>query len=778
MTSAERWQRTRELLDETLGLPPDARSAWLSEATQGDAGLEAEVLALLAHVVEDDPFLEEPPVLQGLPSGDAEGAGAFPDAGSAASLGAVFDRVGPYRLVRRVGEGGMGVVWEAERADDTFRMRVAVKLVKRGMDSEAVLRRFQREREILARLEHPNIARLLDGGIAPDGRPWFALEFVEGSTVTEYCAAEAISETARLLLFREVCGAVHFAHRNLVVHRDLKPSNILVGPDGVPKLLDFGVARLLDPGIGDGDAPDDLTRVGGRPLTPAYASPEQAAGRPVTTASDVHALGIVLHEVLTGSRPGRDGAVAPSLPRDLGTIVQMAIREDPERRYPSAWELSEDIRRYLEGFPVMARPDTVVYRVRKFVGRNRLAVGAAAVGVLAVIAAGSAAVLQGRVAISERARAEARAADLRAISTSLLFDVHDAIAQLPGATAARELVVRQAFEHLERLDAAGTGDPALARDVAEGYLRLAGVLANPTGAGMADRDGARAALERAVPLAEAWVDRHGESLESVALLADAYRRWGDFLAWEGEVERGVEMLERGRAAHERAAALAGPEDEAAHLEVVISHVKVGDHTGHRVFRNLGDPEGALERYELALAVLDAPPLAGSTDWRVRRFRGLLDERVGALQRTLGDPASALDSFGRSLALRMELALEDPNHLDALRDEAIGHQLVCEVLVDLGRPEEGAPGCARALDRFRDLRDRDPDNRGAHVDLAVMQASYAQVLERAGDREGARRATLEAIRTRESILELDPGNTVNPGVLEQLRGRLAALGAGG
>ncbi len=778
MTSAERWRRTRELLDGALAEPPHARARWLEEAAPGDPELQAEVLALLARIRDDDPFLEEPPTLVGIPFGDAEGAGSVGGADTSASPGGDFDRVGPYRLVRRVGEGGMGVVWEAERADDAFRKRVAVKLVKRGMDSEAVLRRFHREREILARLEHPNIARLLDGGIAPDGRPWFALEFVEGRPVTEVCVEGGLPEAERLGVFREICGAVQFAHRNLVVHRDLKPSNILVGPDGVPKLLDFGVARLLDPEASAEGGQDDLTRIGGRPLTPAYASPEQVAGRPVTTATDVYALGVVLHEILAGTRPAEGGGVAASLPRELGTIVQMAIREDPDRRYPSAWELSEDVRRYLEGFPVVARADTPGYRVRKFMGRNRVAVGAGALGVLAMLLGGSAAIVQGRVAVEERTRAEARAADLRALSTSLLFEVHDAIAALPGATAARELVVRQAFDHLARLAEDGDGDPTLTRDVAEGYLRLAGLLANPVGAGLSDRDGAREALERAVLLTEGWAETEGETVESARLLAEAYRRWGDFLAWEGDVERGVEKLERSRVAYARVATLAPPDDETAHLEVVIAHIKLGDHTGHPVFRNLGDPEGALDRYAQAGAVLDSPPLVGSTSWRVRRFRGLLEERLGAIHRVREDPAAALGAFERSLAARIELSRDDPNHLDALRDVAIGHQLVCEVLAELGRAAEAVPECTRALERFQDLRDLDPDNRGSHVDLAVMQAAHAGVLERAGDLDGARRATLEAIRTREAILELDPGNTVNPGVLEELRGRLSALPSGG
>jgi len=768
MTTPGLWPRVRALLDAALAQPPDRRAAWVRGAAAGDAELAGEVLSLLAHHREEDGFLEsEPPT--------------FAD-----------DRqVGAYRLLGEVGSGGMGVVWEAERSDDLFTKRVAIKFVKRGMDSEEVLRRFRRERQILAQLEHPNIARLLDAGVAADGRPWFAMEFVEGEPLTLYCRTRNLPERTRLALFREVCQAVHFAHRNLVVHRDLKPSNILVTSEGAVKLLDFGVARLLEGGAGEGD---EVTRVGTRPMTPAYASPEQSQGQPVTTASDIYTLGVVLHELLTGTRPGEprvpispeDPGGSPPLSAELAAIVGMAVRPEPERRYASVAELDDDVARYLAGFPVRARPDTAAYRFGSFVRRNRMGVAGAALVGMALVAGGSVAAWQARVAVQERARAEARAAELRQLSTGLLFEVHDAISTLPGATATRELVVRLAFDHLARLAGEDAGDPALERDVARGYLRLASVLANPVGAGLGDREGARAALEQAVEIAERTSGLRGEGRgttgevadDALALRAEALRRWGDFLAWEGEVEAGVEALAHSLDAYQRLAALRGPSDATAHLEVVIAHLKIGDHTGHPVFRNLGDPQGALEHYGTAIAALDRPPLAGSEAWNVRRFRGLLDERVGAIHRALGDAEAALEPLRRSLAVRLELAGEAPNHLDALRDVAIGHQLVCEVEVERGRPGRALPDCRAALARFEALRDLDPENRGAHVDLAIMQGATARVLAAAGDRVEARRVAAEAIRTREEILVRDPGNTVNPGILDELRAWFLTLNGAG
>lgn len=806
MNERQRWQRARALFDEALARPEAERTEWLRSEAAGDAELEAEVIGLLrAH--GDDDFLETPAALPTEASSELagrRGGGAAPRAG---------EPVGPYRLLREVGSGGMGVVWEAERADDLYTRRVAVKFVKLGMDTEAVLRRFDRERQILARLEHPNIAQLLDAGVTDDGRPWFAMEYVDGRPITEFCRVGALDLDDRLRLMREACAAVHFAHRSLVLHRDLKPSNLLVTPEGTVKLLDFGVARILDP---DPSEEPELTRLGlGRPLTPAYASPEQLAGAPLTTATDVYALGVILYEMLTGRRPfgerdasvaevareiresravppsevvsasGAKGRGAPApgavLPSELGAemdqIVLMAIRPEPERRYASASELADDLRRYEEGYPVLAQPDTRGYRVRKFMLRNRVGVAAGVAVLAALVAGGGTAAWQAGVAERERARAEARAEELRTLTTTLLFDVHDAIAQLPGATAARGLVVDRAFEHLARLAAEAPGDAGLSLDVARGYLRLATVLGNPTGANLGDRAGARAAVERGLEITEPLRAVRPDDVAVLAVSGELLRRKGDLLAWEGDVEGGVEVLSASLDRYVDRLAHVGSADETAHLEVVIAHNKLGDLTGHPVFPNLGDPAGAVAHYENAVAVLAAPPLATSEAWSVRRFRGLLGERLGAMHRFMGEPERALDAFESSLEVRRGLAAEDPSNLNALRDVAIGYQLLCEVRAELGRPDEGVADCRVAVERFRDLRDRDPENRQAAVDLAIMERALASVLETAGDRSGAHTALLAAIRTREGILVRDPANTVNPVVLEELRREARRLEGG-
>ena len=392
--SAERWRQIEELLDAALDLPPDTRTAFLDSAPAADPGLRDEVMRLLAAQERVEPFLQQPAaeLAASLLASDDGGAGNGPDA--------VPERIGPYRVLREAGQGGMGTVFLGERDDPELPQRVALKLVRRGPAAEALARRFLEERRILALLDHPHIARLLDGGITEEGVPWFAMEYVEGSPIDRYCAERRLGIAERLHLFLRVCDAVQYAHRSLVVHRDLKPSNILVTNEGRVKLLDFGIAKLLasDAGAETGEH----AHAGLRPMTPGYASPEQIRGKPVSTLSDVYTLGVLLYTLLAGQHPHlspdrQPHQVAratleeePPLPStvategerrrlrgDLDTIVVAAMRKEPERRYTTAEQLAADIRHHLAGRPVRAHPNTWRYRSGKFVRRHRAGVAGA-----------------------------------------------------------------------------------------------------------------------------------------------------------------------------------------------------------------------------------------------------------------------------------------------------------------------------------------------------------------------------------------------------------------
>jgi serine/threonine-protein kinase len=402
--NSEYWIRVRSLFAAALERPAGERRRFLLEACD-DEGIRAEVLSLLDSHEGDPDWLEAPVIPLG--GGRAEGG----------------RRVGPYRTLERIGEGGMGDVYAAERADGSFQRRVALKLVKPGLDTRAVLARFEAERRILARLEHPAIARLYDAGATAEGRPWLAMELVDGEPITRYADRRELPVRDRLELFLQVCDAVDHAHRNLVIHRDVKPQNVLVRPDGAVRLVDFGVAKVLE-----GDATDNLTGTGERPMTRRYAAPEQVRGAPVSTATDVYALGLLLYELLTSRRPFDPGdshaleqailgddppppsSLVPRLDRDLDTICRVALRKDPAERYGSVAALAADLRRHLAGRPIEARRPSALYHARKLVSRHRTA-AAVALAALALAVGGVTAYSVQITRERDRARAESAKAE-------------------------------------------------------------------------------------------------------------------------------------------------------------------------------------------------------------------------------------------------------------------------------------------------------------------------------------------------------------------------------
>jgi eukaryotic-like serine/threonine-protein kinase len=457
--STPEWQAITELFHAALQQPSPRRDAFLTEACAGDRALFANVRRLLDAHDSASEFLAAPAMREALAAIDAS------------ELDPVGTMIGPYRIVREIGRGGMGAVYLGERADDQFTKQVAIKLIKRGMDTDAVLRRFRDERQILAELEHPNVARLLDGGTTADGRPYFVMEYVDGRPIDRDCHERGLGIDDRLRLFLLVCGAVSYAHQRLVVHRDIKPSNILVTPTGVPKLLDFGIAKVMRPGTGE--TLDTL--VGAAAMTPEYASPEQLRMHRVDAISDVYSLGAVLYELLAGRPPytftsrapnevadriDADDPLAPSgaapsafrrrLRGDIDTIVLKAIARERERRYQSVEQLVEDITRHLGNLPIAARQDAGIYRVRKFVRRNAVAVTASVLLTMTLIGGIAATGWQAVKARRESRRADTQAAAARAVTAFLQNDLLAQAASRAqagaGATADPNLTVRTALD--------------------------------------------------------------------------------------------------------------------------------------------------------------------------------------------------------------------------------------------------------------------------------------------------------------------------------------------
>ncbi len=523
----EQWARVTELFDEACGLPAARRESWLTTACD-DHLLRTEVRAMLEAFDTDPEYLEQP---------------TDPSAVVDDALGDTLTgrRFGAYRLTRQIGRGGMGVVYEAVRDDQEFDRTAAVKILPAW--SAGFAERFRMERRVLGALDHPGIARLMDSGTTADGVAYFVMEFVDGQPVTAWCTEHQVPLAGRVELVERICEAVAYAHRHLVVHRDLKPANILVTSNGQPKLLDFGIATLISE---EGGASAGTTRTGHHSFTPEFASPEQIRGERVTTASDVYALGVLLYVILAGRHPyslkdrstaevmrticeidpPSPSSVAPpelrrTLSGDLDAVVGKALAKDPGDRYASVTELTADLRAWRSGHPVVAAPASFGYRARRFIGRHRLHVGAAAAVALALAGGGVSTAWQARVAQGERDKAQNRFRQVQEFSRSLLFDVHSALAPVPGATEARRLLLDRAVSFLDGLAADAGDDDALRLELSSGYHQLANVQGNQLSENVGDSGAAVISLEKSLRLAEEVRLRQPDALEPLVRVLNA-----------------------------------------------------------------------------------------------------------------------------------------------------------------------------------------------------------------------------------------------------------------
>jgi len=736
--SATDWSAVRELFEQAHALPDPERDALLAGRP---AGVAAEVRSLLAHAAAvdgTDDFLQEPAAARtlasgaltaarraglpvaamgdGLPAAGDTGAGAAPPPGEPDRPERHGQRVGAWRIVARLGSGGMGEVWLAERADGAFQGEAAIKVLRRGMDSEGVLARFALERQALARLTHPHIARLLDAGTTPDDRPCFVMEHVRGRPIDE--AGRGLPLPARLALFLQLADAVSHAHRNLLVHRDLKPSNVLVDAEGKVKLLDFGIAKALDP-LEGGDA--GLTLADERPFTPHYASPEQVRGEPVSTATDIYSLGVLLYVLLTGRRPYGRGATTPReaarsvleeqptrpstlapepvgdpqwpatrrrLAGDLDTIVLKALAKATTERYASVDALAADLRAHLAGLPISARPAKWRYVFSRFVARNRLAAAAVALGSVGVLAALTLALWQAHRADRARELAERRFAQVRQLAHDMIFRHHDEVAMLPGSTATREAMLADAVRFLDGLRADELADPTLAREVAEGYHRVASLLGEQFSPSQERVQEARTQLQKALALQPAYVDAPGTDTMGLLAAADMWlARAGQSLR-EARLAEGLQALQRARTLAERAVTLLPAPGSAGH-----------EATWLQATSRLATVEGRLGQ------------LLGNS-------------AIGA---NLGRPGEAEPHLRRSLALMEELARRDPADAEWMHQAAWAHQNLVGLLLLTGRPAEALPFSARMLELRDAAARRQPGNAHYRHQRSSAAATHALVL---------------------------------------------------
>ncbi len=635
-TPPSHWAEIKALFDALADLSPAQREPRVTAATLSDAAL-AELRSLLANHDQAQSFLSMP------------AASPLEDKAPRTGL-----RMGAWEIVRPMGVGGMGEVFEAKRADGSFEGRAAVKLLKRGMDSAAVLRRFSQERQALARLSHPHIARLLDAGASVDGLPYFVLEYVDGQTLDQ--AVQGIPVQARLDLFLQLADAVAYAHRNLLVHRDLKPGNVLVDRDGQVKLLDFGIAKALDPREGH----DGQTTVGGhRPFTPNYASPEQVRGEPVTTATDIYSLGVLLYQMLTGTRPTGRNATTPAeaarsvledaptkpsrlsphealdphwlqtrkvLEGDLDNILLKALEKAPERRYTSVEALAEDVRRYLAGFPVSARPASWGYRMSRRIARNRLASSAIALGLLALIGGSVGIAWQAHEARQAQQLAEMRLKEVRRVTHELVFGFGDSVEYLPGGMKIKADLFKETLSALERLVPTLGGDEAALADIAQVHVRLAEAFAPGYPTSLNEPALSRGHAEKALALVEQVWPSQKSDVNFSGYASRAYGVLASAEMYEGNKEKAAALNRRGLELAEQALAAAPTGSDALLLRgaVTAGHLALAivlDDNGV----GLGEHEEAMRLYQAArtsaivemgmtaeMAALDAKSRPGRT----------------------------------------------------------------------------------------------------------------------------------------------------------------------
>jgi len=753
----ERWRKVKSVLAEALEQPEPARAAWLTSACGTDAELKAEVESLLGASNQAGDFLE-----------------------SAAFEPAAGTKIGHYRIVREIDRGGMGAVYLAVR-DDEFEQEVAVKVVKRGMDTDAVLRRFRYERQILAFLNHGNIAKLLDGGATEDGRPYLVMEYIVGRAIGEYCRERGLTIEERVRLFRQVCDAVEYAHRNLIIHRDLKPANILITPEGTPKLLDFGIAKIFVP-----DRPELTMSItaSGRMLTPDYASPEQVRGEPMTTATDVYSLGAVLYELLTGKKAQQFETLSQAEvervvchqdpPKaglgDLDHILSKAMEKEVSRRYLSVEQFSADLGRWLDGRPINAREATLWYRTSKFVRRHRGGVATVALVTLSLLAGLATTVWQARIARQERDRAQRRFNDVRRLANSFLVE-HDVLAAVAGGTAVRSQLLSDALQYLDALAAEAQDDPGLQRELASAYEKMGDVQGRADGPNLGDAGAAlesyrkavairerlsskkgraederalagayaglggalhlagdhRGALEydrKALSLRESLLAADPSSLEYRRLVAASYATLGVSLYQVGE--KGVlEYRERALAAYQDLVS-SSPATAEDHRGLALAHIRMGS---FKVRDNKVD-EG-IEYYQNALRAVETGLRVNPQNAMLRSTAATAHSAMGSAYLGRGEMVKALTEYRAANAIYAALSAADPNDARIV-------SLLSETHYRLGRALLAQHAPDQALLQFRtslQLRDsifqRSPMNAGARGEVAESLGGLGDAYAAAG-----------------------------------------------
>ena len=706
--------RMEELFHEAMQQDEASRESWLRTQCADDEILLQNTLELLRASEQEQDVTETL-------------------SGPAAATTMEPRRLGPFEIISLLGRGGMGAVYLARRADGQYEKQVAIKLVDLPLATEVLFERFRQERQILAGLEHPNIARMLDGGVSDDGVLYLVLEYVEGIPIDEYVRSQKLSLESKLKLFAKVCSAVQFAHQNLVIHRDLKPDNILVSSDGEPHLLDFGTAKLLSADTA-GDL-QGLTRQGFLSFTPAYASPEQVLGKPITTATDTYSLGVMLYLLLTDhlpyelskftieemvavicnqppGPPSKDNGIFPN--DDLEAILDKSLRKEPEQRYGTAQEFVADINAYLEQRPVLAHKGTLRYKAVKFARRNKLAISFAAILVLMLFAGVVAVVHQAEIARRAELRAEARSADLLQLSDSLLSELDNAIQQLPGSTNVQQLLVAQVLEHMERVAADARSDRQTGVILANAYVRLGNLQGDPYEQNIGDTPGAIRSLNKSVSILEPLAASYPKDGSVLIALARAEAARGEILSLSDDNEGGAVSMQAAIASFERLLALTPT--PALYFETAVTYETYGDLMGEDT--GFADAAAALTNYRRAID-LDHRALAIDPKYaRVLHGLPLMQIKLGNVH--LDDsPAAALGDFSKGMDLLNALSPEERKSLSMVRMQGLLLRKRAMAFSELSRFDEARADFAKSDAIYSSLIAADAKDLRAKRDMLLL-----------------------------------------------------------
>ncbi len=802
--SPENWQKIKAIFNEAVELPPDEWEFVLNSQNGTDAEILLEVRKLLA-AEKQNKF--ETPV--------ANLSHLWQDEEAEDFLG---KQIGNYKITKEIGRGGMGIVFEAVREGEDFLQIVALKLLKRGMDSDAMLRRFRSERQILASLEHPNIAHLLDGGITNEGTSFFAMEFVKGQPLDEFCNKRNLPINERLRIFLQICAAVSFAHSRLVIHRDLKPTNILVTENGTIKLLDFGIAKIISP---ETDLQNQTVTTLGM-MTPQYASPEQIKGEMVSTASDIYSLGLILYELLTGfpayqfpnnrpdemakiiceEEPPRPSALfsskfkvqssesktditsnneqrttnneqarnpkskiqnLKSLKGDLDNIILKSLRKESARRYASVEQFAGDISRHLEGLPVIARPDTLSYRFEKFISRNRVSVFAGILVFLTLIGGIAATSWQAYRAERQKVLAEKRFNQVRELANNVIFKYHDEIKDLPGSTKVREELVQDALKYLDNLQAESNNDMDLTRELALAYVRVGNVQGGAYQANLGDSKGATESYEKAIKLLEPLAE-NSDDTKLLADLRDAYTESSRAFYRVGENLKQDKNIQKALALSEKIIALEPDNNEAK-----IYHARTLVHWADTF--PLDEITRKLEVYQKALEIIEKAEKVSEDKETVNRMIATATHRLqmwnflsfekakneGEEEKEKPFLQTALIYATRSTEAQKKVLTTNPENPLYQRNIAGGKLNEGKIYRELGDTDSALRLGNEALKIQQKIAAEDVNNQEIKLDLKESYEDIALAFIKRGDFPKAFENFGKAVAFNEELLKKDPEN---------------------